>query len=98
MRQNRSPSLDVHMTPPFPSLPSCKLHAQVLDGVAAHVALRHAPEAVAVLGRADDLAQVDVHPRVTAHQMPVVRLPILQLYQLKWTAARSGEEWRGVKR
>ena len=30
----------------------------------------------------DDLAEVDVHPVVTAHQVSVVRLAILQLHQL----------------
>lgn len=55
--------------------------AQVLDGAAADVALGHPPELVPVPGGADHLPQVDVHPVVAADQVPVVRLPILQLHQ-----------------
>lgn len=55
--------------------------AQVLNGAAANVALRHPPEFVPVPGRADHLAQVDVHPVVAAHQVPVVCLPVFELHQ-----------------
>lgn len=34
-------------------------------------------------GRADHLPQVNVHPVVTAHQVPIVRLSILELHQLE---------------
>lgn len=32
---------------------------------------------------ANDFAQVDVHPCVTAHQVPIVSLAVLQLDELK---------------
>lgn len=57
--------------------------AQVLDGAASDVALRHPPELVPIPGRADHLPQVNVHPVVTAHQVPIVRLSILELHQLE---------------
>lgn len=44
-------------------------------------------------GRADDLPQVDVHPVVAAHQVPVVRLPVLQLHQLQETGVTG--RWAG---
>ncbi len=33
-------------------------------------------------GCADNVAQVDVHPSVAVHQVPIVRLSVLQLHQL----------------
>lgn len=57
-------------------------YSQVLDHRAANVALVHSPEPVAVSRRADHLAQIDVHPVVTAHQVTVVRLAVLQFDQL----------------
>ena len=63
------------------SSPSHRIrHSQVLDGVASDEALGHAPEPVAILGRADHLSQVNVHPRVTRCEVAVVCLAILQLY------------------
>lgn len=55
--------------------------AEVLDGAATDVTLRHPPEFVPIPGCADHLTQVDVHPVVTAHQMPIIRLPVFELYQ-----------------
>ena len=55
--------------------------AEVLDGAAADVALGHPPELVPVPAGADHLPEVDVHPVVAAHQVPVVCLPILELHQ-----------------
>lgn len=50
--------------------------AQVLDGAAADIALWHPPKLVPVPGCADHLSKVNVHPVITAHQVPVVCLPI----------------------
>ena len=54
---------------------------EVLDGAASDVALGHPPELVAVPAGADHLPQVDVHPVVAAHQVPVVSLTVLELHQ-----------------
>jgi hypothetical protein len=35
------------------------------------------------LGGTNNLPKVDVHPRVTIHQMPVVRFSILELHELR---------------
>lgn len=72
--------------------------AQVLDGAAADVALRHPPEFVPVPGRADHFTQVDVHPVVAAHQVPIVRLPVFELHQLeRKRVPRQSQALRGVQ-
>ena len=40
------------------------------------------PATVTHPGCANDLSQVDVHPIVTAHQVPIVGFSIFQLHQL----------------
>ena len=62
--------------------------AQVLDVAAGDVALGHQPEFVPVPGLADHLPQVDVHPVVAAHQMPIVRLPVFELHQQRVILSR----------
>lgn len=42
----------------------------------------------------DDLPQVDVHPVVAAHQVPVVGLPVLQLHQLRERTGQGGPAQR----
>ena len=69
--------------------------ADVLDRVSTDVAVRHAPEPIAVLARADDLLEVHVHPRVAAHEVAVVRLAVLELDELidlirRWEGERRG--------
>lgn len=69
--------------------------AQVLDVHALDVHLGHAPEAVTILAGADHLAQIDVHPIVTAHQVAIVGFTILQLHQhgmiLRCSKQRQGQ-------
>lgn len=55
--------------------------SQILDGASSDVALRHPPELISIPRGADDFSQVDVHPVVTADQVTVVCLSILQLHQ-----------------
>lgn len=55
--------------------------AEVLNRAAADVALRHAPELVAIPGRADNLSEVDVHPVVAADKVAVVCLAVLELHE-----------------
>lgn len=78
--------------------------AEVLDGVAADVHLRDGPEVVAVLGGADNVVEVDVHPLVDVGKVAVVRVAVLELDQDG--VARGGLEqgegqlrcgWRGLE-
>ena len=69
--------------------------ADVLDRVSTDVAVRHAPEPIAVLARADDLLEVHVHPRVAAHEVAVVRLAVLELDELIDLIRRREGERRG---
>eukprot|EP00982_Pelagococcus_subviridis_P010526 31006-Pelagococcus_subviridis.AAC.2 len=46
---------------------------------------------IAVFGRADDLFEVDVHPRVARHEVAVVRLAVLELHELFFGEGRRGE-------
>jgi hypothetical protein len=72
--------------------------AQILDGIAANVALGQRPEllsilwpssstpnteSIANLGRQNHISQVDVHVFVAARQVSVVRLAVLQLNHLR---------------
>lgn len=54
---------------------------QVLDGAATDVALGHPPKLVPIPGCADHLSKVNVHPVITAHQVPIVCLPIFEFHQ-----------------
>lgn len=55
--------------------------SEILDCASSDVTLRHPPELISIPWCADNFSQVDVHPVVTANQMAVVRLSILQLHQ-----------------
>ena len=51
---------------------------------------------IAILGRANHLLEMHVHPRVAAHEMAVVRLAVLQLHQLRGSSGegvRSSSEF-----
>lgn len=54
-------------------------NSKILYVDAANVDFGHPPEAVAVLGRADDLSQLNVHPVVALYEVAIVRLAVLQL-------------------
>lgn len=54
---------------------------QVLDGAATDVALGHPPKLVPIPGCTDHLSKVNVHPVITAHQVPIVCLPIFEFHQ-----------------
>lgn len=56
---------------------------QIFNGAAADIAFGHFPEFVAIFGCANNLSQVDIHPRVATDQVTVVCLAVLQLHKLE---------------
>lgn len=59
---------------------------------AADVALPELPEPVRVHARVVHLAQRDVHEVVAVHEVPVERLSVLELYQLRSIEEEETEE------
>ena len=53
------------------------------------VAFLHLPKFFTVLGRADDVPQVDVHPCVAIYQAAIVRVAALELDEHRLTGGRS---------
>jgi hypothetical protein len=54
---------------------------KILDCVPTNIALRHPPKLITILGGANNLPEVDVHPRVAVHQVPIIGLAVLELHE-----------------
>jgi hypothetical protein len=67
-------------------------HPQVLDRIPSDIHFRHSPKRFSIFRRTNHLLQVHIHPRVTLHQMPIVRLSTLQFNQLQRTTRRVSED------